>query len=162
MNERVTREQLVEASVFAYAQTAIFTTRGYDASDVQLVEEWDYHRRGELDKETIAPGFDFDDPGQQAEIGSDLLRRLYTIEFVVMGTTLTWAKNLSHALKFALQQEQAIPLLDVTQDSNPELDRMEVLGVSSERVHLVDPEPWQRFMYAVTLRIEDVYHAALV
>lgn len=162
MNERVTREQLVEASVLEYARAAIFTTRGYSTDDVEIVEEWDYERRGELDKTTIALGFDFDDPGQQAEMGSDLLLRLYTIEFVVMGTTLTWAKNLSHALKFSLQREQAIPLLDVTQDSNPEIDVMEVEGVSSERVQLAKPEPWQRFIYAVTLRIQDVYHAALV
>lgn len=162
MNERVTREQLVEASVMKYARDQLYNRRGYPEDDVLLVDEFDYTRRGSLDATTVAMGFNFDNPAEPLELGSDLVERLYTIEFAVMGLSYVWGKNVSQALKFSLDSETTMPLLDVAEPGQPEIDRLIVDGVSSDRAQVADPEPWQRYIWIVTLRVQDQYHAALV
>jgi len=110
----------------------------------------------------VATGFDFDDEGEQAEMGSDLKRRLYTIQFFVFGQTLTLSRNIANALKFVLEREGTIPLLQVDQAGRPEIDKLILEGVSAERQVVPDPQPWQRFVYTTTLRVEDCYFAALI
>lgn len=162
MNERITREQLVEQSVTEYARDQLFNVRGYPADKIAIVEEFDYTQRGELEKTTIAMGFNFDSPAEGAELGSDLVERPYTIELAVMGKDFTWGKNLSQALKFALDRQETIPLLDIADPGMPEIDKLIVDGVSSDRAQVADPEPWQRFIWVVSLRIIDQYHALAV
>lgn len=159
----ISREDLIEQSVMDYARAAIFDERGYPTSQVEMIESFpfDFQDRA-FDHNFIAGGFNFDDMGESAELGSGLLRRLYTIEFFIFGQTETYARNLANVLKFALQRDQAIPLKDVGAVGAPVIDSMEVVGVSAERQIVVDPEPWQQFVWTTTLRLEDVYFANLV
>lgn len=156
----VTREDKIRKSVTIYAKAKL-AERGYD-DEVQWVESFDYEPEQELAGNVIAAGFEFDDQGEAAECGSDLIKRLYTIEFVVLGTTLTFARNIASALKFALQGDQAIPLLDVGVTGQAQIDVLEVIGVNSEREILPDPEPWQEFIWTTRIRVEDYYYASLV
>jgi hypothetical protein len=156
----VTREDLIAQSVFDYAKEGL-RARGYDEGRVAFIEAWSQIAEP-LEKNYVATGFDFDDEGEQAEMGSDLKRRLYTIQFFVFGQTLTLSRNIANALKFVLEREGTIPLLQVDQAGRPEIDKLILDGVSAERQVVPDPQPWQRFVYTTTLRVEDCYFAALI
>lgn len=159
----ITREDLIEQSVTDYARQAIFTTRGYPASEVEMIESFPYDYTGHLDKNKIAVGFNFDDLGEPAELGSTLLRRLYTIEFFVLGLNATYGRNLAHALKFALQTDLYIPLKDIAVPvAPPVVDQLEVIGVRAARQVIQNPQPWQEFIWLTTLHVQDTYFAALV
>lgn len=159
----ITREDLIAQSVFDYVKTQIFTVRGYPSTQVEIREGFLYDlNEGALDKNIVTAGFDFDDDGTQAEMGSDLKRRVYTIEFWVFGLTDTYARNLANAIKFALDSEGTIPLMDVAQIPPVEIDRLVVDGVNADRQIIPEPEPWQRFVWTTTVRVEDIYFASLV
>lgn len=159
----ISREDLIEQSVTDYARAAIFTEREYPADQVELLESFPFRfDEGQFLKNYIALGFNFDDGGVPAELGSDLIRRNYTIEFWIFGQTATYARNLAHVLKFALQKDQAIPLKDISDLAAPVIDSLEVISVTTQREVIQNPEPWQEFVYTTMLRVEDVYYAALV
>jgi hypothetical protein len=159
----ISREDMVTQSVQDYVRAAL-VARGYELPGmVRLLDSFPYERREEgLDCQLVALGFDFDDEGEQAELGSDLMRRSYTIELFVFGTTNTWARNLANVMKFAVQNEGTIPLKDVSQPGAPVIDRLEVLGASAERQVIRDPQPWQQYVWTTVIRVQDVYHASLV
>lgn len=156
----ITREDLIAQSTFDYAKEGL-RARGYDEGRVAFIEAWS-QITDPLEKNYVATGFDFDDEGEQAEMGSDLKRRLYTIQFFVFGKSLTLSRNIANALKFVMERDGTIPLLNVEAAGRPEIDKLCVDGVSAERQVVPDPQPWQRFVYTTTLRVEDYYHAALI
>lgn len=154
----ISREQLVTNSVVAYAVSRL-AARGYtEGADYDLAERFP-GKGTTLARPIVAVGFNFDDEGHAAEMGSDLRVRTYTIEFWVFGTTNTWAANLANHVKFDLERDGGVPLLDENDD---EVDRMDVDGVSSQREEAADPEPWQEFVWTTHLRVEDYYYSTLV
>jgi hypothetical protein len=156
----ITREDLVNQSVQTYVRAQL-AARGYTAADYELIEDFDYGLRGELGGNIVAIGVAFDDQGRLGELGSDLRLRTYTVQTHVFGLTLTWAKNLAHVVKFALDRDGFIPLLNVGVAGNPQIGVLEVEGVSAERQHVENPEPWQRFIYAAIATVEDAYNSTL-
>lgn len=159
----ISREDLVEQSVTNYARTALFTERSYPSTEVEMRESFPYElNEKQLTKNIVALGFNFDDEGHAAEMGSDLTERLYTIEFFVFGLTNTYGRNLANVLKFALTKEPTIPLLDIAQTPPVEIDQLLVEGCHASRVIVPDPEPWQEFVWTTTLKVTDFYHARLV
>lgn len=154
----VTREQLVEQSTQEYIKDQLFNVRGYPTAQIEVLDAFPYDTfEGPLDKSYVAAGFNFDDQGRQGELGSDLTVRTYTIEWYVFGKSETWAKNLSHAIKFALEQDRIIPLLDVSEVAKPQIDAMPMVGVSAEKVMVPNPEPSQEHVYRVSCQVEDTY-----
>lgn len=158
----ISREDLVEQSATDYLRAAIFGERGYGEDQVEFLEAFsgELHEHT-LSKNYIAIGFNFDDEGEQAELGTDLMRRLYTIQFLVFGQTNTWARNLANVAKFALERDRVIPLKDISLPEAPVIDALEVVGASAHRQVVANPEPWQQFVWATHLTLEDVYNAAL-
>lgn len=158
----VTREDLISQSIMDLLRAGL-TERGY-AGDVDIEEAHDYEPTDHLERTAILGGFDFDDPGEAAECGSDLIRRLYTVQFFVHGTTNTMARNVANVIKFIFDGERAagVPLKAVDQAGQPQIDTLEVIGVNAERQIILDPEPWQEFTWIATLRVEDLYYASLV
>lgn len=157
----ISREDLISQSVFDYMKDAL-VARGYGPDKVAIIESWQGQLSGELDKNYVAAGFNFDDQGEQAELGSDLKRRVYTIEIFVFGTTMTFARNIASVVKFVLERDGTIALLDYGQEGAPEVDRLVVEGISTERQPIPEPEPWQRFVWVTSLKVEDTYRASLV
>jgi hypothetical protein len=159
----ITREDLVEQSVTDYIRAAIFDARGYGSDQVEILDAFrgELHEH-ELTKNYVAIGFNFDDEGEQAEMGSDLMRRHYTIQFLIFGKTNTWARNLANVVKFAAQHDGTIPLKDIEQPTAPVIDQLEVLGASAQRQIVPQPEPWQEFIWTTHIQVQDCYHAALV
>ena len=159
----VTREQLIEQSVQEFVKNALFNVHGYPSAKIEIMDAFPKDRfEGPLDKNYIAAGFGFDDQGQNVEMGSDLTRRVYSIEWFVFAMTATWGRNLAHALKFALEQDHTIPLLNVTEPTPwPVIDRLVVLGVNAEEVPVPDPTPAEENMWRTAVRLEDEYVPAL-
>jgi hypothetical protein len=129
MNERVTREQMVMQSVVTYVRAALFDTRGYPEDQIDLLDAFPHEQiqAGQpIEKTAIAVGFNFDDHGTPLELGSSLKRRIYTIELFVFGVTPVWSENLANAVKFAVDVDETIPLLDVSDPDAPPIDTIDV------------------------------------
>lgn len=160
----ISREDMIEQSVTDYLRAALFEgPNAYPADQVEFLESFDLKRlRAGLDRNIVTVGFNFDDPGEQAELGSDLMRKTYTFEFFVFGLTATYARNLANVAKFALDREGTIPLKDISVAGAPEIDRLVVTGARAAREPIPDPEPWQEHVWSTTCTLEDEYRAALV
>lgn len=159
----VTREDYVTQSVDIYLRR-LMEEKGYGEDVIELLDSFPHTRfdSEELTKTYIAEGFGFDDGGKQAEMGSNLKERLYTIEFFVIGRTSTWAENVASAVKFSLENDQTIPLVDILQPAKPVIDALVLASVSSEHQPISQPKPWQENIWTVHARVEDCYDPATV
>lgn len=155
----ISREDFVTQSVQTFARTQIYSVRGYATNKVEFVEAFPFELK-ELDRNLIATGFNFDDDGEQGEMGSDLRRRVYTVDFWVFGVTNTYARNLANVLKFGLDVDGTIPLLNIAVTPPVEMDRLLVLGVHAHRQIIPQPEPWQQFVWTTQVQVEDYYYAS--
>jgi hypothetical protein len=158
----IDRESIIQQSVQDYFRHQVFDVRGYPADKVELLDEFPYNRwdMEKLDKTYIAVGFNFDDGGRQGEMGSDLRERQYNIEFFVFGTTSVWGRNIANVVKFSLEQDGNIPLKDYTTSGHPVFDAVVLDEVSSEKIPVQDPRPWQENTWVVRLRVTDTYYAS--
>jgi hypothetical protein len=156
----ITREDFVTQSVDTYLRR-LLKEKGYGDDVVEIIESYPHDRFKEepLDKTYVTVGFSFDDGGKAAEMGSDLRRCLHTIEFFIFGKSAHWGKNVANAVKFCLDNDQVIPLLDITQPARPEIDALIVVSVPATRQPVNNPQPWQENIWTVLLRCEDVYSA---
>jgi hypothetical protein len=157
----ISREQIVEQSIEKFLR-AVLTSRGYAEAEVALIDSFPA-TRGKLDKTYVAAGFNFDTGGDQAEMGSDLTRRQYTIEFFVFGTTGTWAKNVASVVKFGLESDPngVLPLYDIEGGTDAIVDYLLVDGATTEHQPIPEPEPWQEHVWTVHLKVTDEYYASL-
>lgn len=160
----ISREDMVEQSVQEYVKDKLFSApRNYSTDLVEMLDAFPYNRfDGPLDKNYVALGFNFDDAGRQAELGSDLKTRLYTIEFFVFGITEVWSRNLANVIKFAADNEGIIPLLDLNQISKPQIDSLVVDNTRAERQPIAEPAPHERHVWITWVVVEDTYNARLV
>lgn len=158
----LTREDFVTQSVDIYLRT-LLAEKGYSDDAVEILDSFPHTKfqDEELTKSYIAEGFSFDNGGKPAEMGSNLKDRLYTIEFFVIGQTSTWAKNLSQAVKFSLENDTTIPLVDITQPGKPVIDALVLASVSAEHQPVSEPKPWQENIWTVHARVEDIYDPAV-
>jgi hypothetical protein len=160
---RVTREEMVEQSVSDYLREQIFTVRGYPPGRVELVEAFTESKfgTGALAKNYLAIGFNFDDGGVPAELGSDLLRRQYVIEVWVIGLSAAEGRNLANAVRDSMESEAILPLKDINDVAAPVIDYLMVDPVRAQRQPVPEPKPWQEFLWIVTIPVLDEYHARL-
>jgi hypothetical protein len=138
----------------------MFEVRGYPATRVELKDafrEEDFP--GPLDKTYLALGFNFDDGGVPAELGSDLLFRQYVIEVWVIGVNYSEGLNVASAVRDSLEAEGVIPLHDVAAPGRPLIDYLIVDPVRLQRQPVPQPKPWQEFLWIVTVPVIDEYHA---
>lgn len=156
----LTREDLVVQSTTDYAKTQL-RAWGYDETVWEWRERYDAEAMANFDKSVIGAGFDFTDQGRQAECGSTLKARVYHIEFAVFGKTLTLGRNISAAVRDALEQDGFVPLVDYGDPGQPTIDSMEVLGLASTRAEIANPQPWEEFLWIVAVQVEDIYQARL-
>lgn len=123
-------------------------------------------RATELTQTNIAIGFTFDDGGRRMELGSDLTQRVYTIEFWVFGRTSSEGENVAHAVRVLVERGSGtIPLKDIEQAGGPVIDQLLVQderAVTVTRQLASNPRSWDRFVWTVTVKVEDVYYPSLV
>jgi hypothetical protein len=161
----IPREQMVEQSVTDYARDAL--SARYAQDEVLIVDSYDEHvREGQLDRFVIvAAGFNFDDGGAPAEVGSDVRTMEHVVEFFVFGRTATWAQNVARSLQGILMGAGfTIPLRDYEDADAPEIDKLIVgddPGPRAQQEVVPEPEPWQQHVWTVRVRVQDTYDAAL-
>lgn len=155
-NGLITREQIVVESVNMLVRNAL---AAYPSSMWEMLPSYPYNlEKLEPNTAKIACGFTFDDGGHLFELGSNMKQRAYTIEFFIFGATLTLAQNMSDAIKFAIEQDQVIPIYDITQvPAALNGEWMELDHVHSRRQPVPDPEPWQEFTFYVAAQVTDWY-----
>jgi hypothetical protein len=161
----IPRETLIEQSVTDHLRGHL-EALGYTADKLIVrdafptVEE----RSSPLMVSTLAVGFSYDDGGRMAEMGSDLVHRIYTTEFWTFGTSSGLGENVSNIVKQIFEQHHVVPLLDYTKPLNPQFDALVMLeerGVQVQRQIATDPLPWDLNVYTTTLKFEDFYSASV-
>lgn len=158
----ISREDQIEQSVQQYVQGEL-VAKGYGPGVVKFVDSFPYQQdNSQSNISLIATGFNFDDGGEMAELGSTLRRRVVTIQFFIFGSTLTFARNLASLCKYACERDGVIPLLDIGTAGQPVIDSLYVEHASQERQIVPDAEPFQENIYTVHLKILDEYDAQLV
>jgi len=162
----ITREDQIEQSVYDFLEGHL-RAKGYTEQKVKLREAFPTlnERSAPLTVTTIAVGFNFDDGGKQAEIGSDLIQRVYTIEFWVFGTTPTLGRNVAHMVRAIFEENYLVPLKDIGVSGQPVIDQLALLderGVQVERQIASEPRAWDQNVWTTTTKFEDYYSPALV
>jgi hypothetical protein len=156
----VTREQKVEQSVQDFATEQV-RDKGWGEDRLTILDEFPYEKfEGALTTNYVAFGFNFDDEGKAAEMGSDLKKRIYTLEFFVFGRSKLEAKSIANQIKFILDAEEVVPLKDIGEPGAPVIDSLIVVGSKAEQMVVPDPAPYQQAVYLTTCRVEDVYFAS--
>lgn len=159
----INRETLIVQSTQDYVREQLFDVKSYPEDQIVLLDSFPHNRfDGPLDKNYIAFGFNFDDEGRQAELGSDLKTRTYTLEFFTFGLNSIWGSNLANAIKFAADTDGVIPLLDYGQIAKPEIDRLIVTGTRAEQQVIPEPAPYEENVWVTWVNVEDCYFARLV
>lgn len=163
----ISREQLVEQSVKEFIKTQLFDVRGISEDKVEIIDSPPERKAGAIEtpltKNYAALGFHFDEGGEQGELGSDLKRRAYVIEFIVFGMTSTWASNLANTIRDAAEVDNGrIPLLDIGQRGQPVIDYMTDAAATARREPVPDPHPWEEYVWITTISVSDEYYARLV
>lgn len=159
---RVTREQLVEQSVQDFLRDQLLNGRHYPASQIEFMDAFvEDQVQGELTKSYIALGFNFDDGGTQAEIGSDLLTRVHMIEVWVIGQDPLRGRNLASAVQEIMDEQDPnrLPLVNVEDPARPVIDYLLIDQVQNARQPVSNPKPWARALWIVTMQLRDEYHA---
>lgn len=136
--------------------------RGYPTDKVVMLDSYPSTERmlKPLNANYIAIGWTTDDGGHDAELGSSLRRRLYTFDFYVFGVSRVWGKNLASVIRFSLEADQVIDLLDPS-DGQTVIDHVDVDFVSMQQAVTPNPRPWQEFSWITRLRVEDYYSSAM-
>jgi hypothetical protein len=158
----VTREQMVEQSVQDFVRDRL-TANGYDESKVHMRDAFPtaQERASELTKTQLAVGFNFDDGGRKVELGSELTRRVYTIDFWTFGISPEYGRNVAGMVRAVIEDNDLlIPLKDIAQVGAPVIDQLLVLddrGIVIQHQVAQEPRAWDRFVWSTTLKVEDYY-----
>lgn len=157
----VNRQRKVEESVQIYAKAAL-EAKGWTSDRLEFMEKFPYEDfEGDLSaKSYMAFGYNFDDEGTPAELGSDLLTRVYTLEFFVFGKDEDTAEAIANDAKFAIDRDSVIPVLDIGEPNPPEVGSLLVVGIKAAKVLVDDPEPYQEHIWLTTARVEDEYYSS--
>jgi hypothetical protein len=157
----IDRSTIIERSVESFVRNQLFTIRGYPEDRVVFLDAYPTQQRmtQPLDRNYVAIGYTADDGGKQAELGSPLRTRKYTIDFYVFGISRVWGKNLAEVIRFSLESEGNINLLD-PRDGTTIIDSVIVDFVSAQQAITRTPRPWEENAWITRLRIEDIYSSA--
>lgn len=157
----ITREDAVTQSAQDFVQDGLVTL-GYTSGKVLMRDAFPTpnERATELSITTVATGFSFDDGGRPAEMGSDLLLRVCTIEFWVFGTTPEYGSNVAHVIRRLFEEDYRLPLKDIRDLEKPVIDYLTVFeprGIIVQRQIANDPRPWDMNVWTTMVKLEDYY-----
>jgi hypothetical protein len=157
----IDRESIIERSVELYLRNQLYSIRHYPEDKVVILDAYPTGDRmaKPIDKNYIAIGWSADDGGRQAELGSSLKRRLYTFDFYVFGVSRIWGKNIASVVRFSLESDGVINLIDPS-DGSTILGYVDVDFVSAQQVIPNNPRPWEENAWVTRLRVEDYYDSS--
>ncbi len=160
------REELVELSVLRWITGAlpdygyvIAPTPDPSGGNVYVREAFPTpeERNQELTVTTLAFGFNIDDGGEPAEMGSNLTKYVHTIVCWVFATEPRFGRRLGHTLKnVARRNMDTIPLLDFNQpDPAPTIDGLNVMRAQTRHEVNQSPRPWDRYVWTCAISVQD-------
>lgn len=160
----LTREDMIIQSVEDMLRDHLFSDLQLPTTEVILKDAFDYEHFDEqpLDKNYVCLGFNFDDGGKRAEMGSNLMIKVHHIEVWVFAQTPALGQNIAAQVQQAWAMENfLVPLKDYAQDGDPVVDFLiveDAPGPRSARQPHPDPRPWQQNAWTVTARVTDEYY----
>lgn len=160
----VIREELMEYSLLQRIRELLpeygFTLSG-EGKDVDLREAFPtpQERTEELKITTLAFGFNIDDGGKPAEMGSSLTEYTHTIMCWTFGLEPRFARRLAHSIKHIVRGgDGTLPLLDYNQPGNPTIDNLLVLKAQVQHQVNASPRPWDQYVWTTAVNVQDVYY----
>lgn len=154
----IDRETIIEESIEKYLSAQLFDVRGYPHERVVMLDAYpDNDRMSQpLDRNYIAIGWGADDGGRLAELGSAARTRKFTFDFYIFGISRVWARNLAAVIRYALESDGIINLIDPT--SSDVMGYVDVDFAASQQVIDPVPRPWQENHWVTRLRVIDSYY----
>lgn len=113
-------------------------------------------RGQELTITTLAFGFNIDDGGQPAEMGSTLTRYTHMMMCWTFGLEVRFTRRIAHTVKnIARRHFDHIPLLDFNQEDNPEIDALTVMSTQVRHEVNNSPRPWDQYVFTCGISVRD-------
>jgi hypothetical protein len=158
----IERRTKVTESCKEAVRAALFTPVGpYTSDDVKLIDvlpEGEF--TGKLDTTYVAAGYSFDDGGRQGEAGSDLVRYIWTLEYMVIGLSGVWGKNVADTVANTFKIEDNVPLLDIGGTRAPTGETVVVTYSQAQRVVVRAPRPWETNIWMTRVKLEDYFYSS--
>lgn len=133
----------------------------YEAKDVQIIDALEEDRfSGKLDQTFVAAGYSFDDGGKQGETGSDLVKYIWTIEYMIVAPSGVWGKNVADTVANTFQIGEPVPLLDIGGSRGPTGETVIVDYSQAQRVVVRAPRPWEAFIWMTRVKLEDYFYSS--
>ena len=116
-------------------------------------------RGQELTITTIAFGFNIDDGGEPAELGTNLTRYVHTLMCWTFGLEMRFTRRVAHTIKnIARRRLDIIPLYDFNQDPEVEIDALSVMRTQVRHEVNNSPRPWDQYVFTTSLAVRDIYY----
>jgi hypothetical protein len=155
---RVSREDCVEQSIENLIRTSLIA-RGFPADAFVIVDAYAAENfQGPLTTSHVAVGLEFDDGGDEGELGSDLRVRTYVVQVMVYGAEGKQGQQLAHGIRDGFDEAGAVPLVDLRVPGTPVVDQLAVDAIRVEREDRDAPKPFERFMWSVTVPVTDEFY----
>lgn len=169
------REELVEASVLRCLTSGLpryglqLGTNG-DVGPAPLVVVRNAfptpdERAEELTATTLAFGFNVDDGGMPAELGTSLTHYVHTLVVWVFALEPRFGRKVAYAIQHVCRVNpdtlpDTIPLLDFNADADapPVLDSLMTLHVQVKHEGNSSPRPWDRYVWTASIGVRDTYY----
>jgi len=158
------REELVELSVLRAIRLGLPDygyTLGTDPSvaDVNVREAFPNpeERNEELVITTVAFGFNIDDGGEPAELGSNLTKYVHTLICWTFALDPRFGRRLAHTIKnIARRNLDVLPLYDFNQDAEPQIDALNVMKTQVRHEVNNSPRPWDQYVWTTAISVQDI------
>jgi hypothetical protein len=162
------REELVEASVMRCITSGLpdygYVLGNDPTTDNVYVREafpTPDERSGELNITTLAFGFNIDDGGEPAELGSTLTKYVHTMVCWVFATEPRFGRRLAHTIKnIARRNNDVIPLFDFNQNPAVQIDALNVMRAQTQHQVNQSPRPWDQYVWTTSVAVRDIYYPA--
>lgn len=171
MGNTLIREELVELSVmraislglpdYGYVPT---DSNGGNGGNVHIREAFPTvdERNSDLNVTTVAFGFNIDDGGEPAELGTSLTRYVHTLLCWVFATEPRFGRRLAHTLKHVARRNlDILPLYDFNDPAEPIIDAMGVQRVQTRHEANQSPRPWDRYVWTTAIAVMDISYPAM-
>jgi hypothetical protein len=158
----IIREELVEQSAMRAITTGLpsfgYVLNGSGQNvEVRAAFPTPTERTRELEITTLAFGFNIDDGGEPAEMGSTLTKYVHTLVCWVFATDPTFGRRLAHTIKHVVRQDNDhIPLYDFNQQpDSPVIDMLTVMRAQTRHEVNSSERPWDRFVWTTSVSVLD-------
>lgn len=158
------REELVQLSVMR-AITAGLPDYGYvlgsdpTTANLHVREAFPTpeERNQELTITTVAFGFNVDDGGEPAELGSNLTRYVHTLMCWVFALEMSFGKRVAYTIRSIVRRyNDVLPLLDFNQPDAPQIDALVIRRVQVNHEANNSPRPWDQYVHTVAIAAQDI------